>query len=162
PPENPRNSIDPRPGFEELEMSLPRQYHWKRCVGFFALALFWACSGGGPGGGPTGAALDSGNYAAGPVSVPETTMLNKGLIVCESVLGPTVECRGSAGAAPPNARLKLTVYARLAQAEHGWTDYLLPSAAAFPGSTDFCNAKADGSFGQAHDCSVIASAGERI
>src|SRR5918996_3595362 len=81
------------------------------------LAALVACSGGGGpmgGSGPVGGALDSsgGNYAAGPVSLPSPSTLNKNLIVCENVAGPRVECRGSDGAASPNARIKLTVYSR--------------------------------------------------
>ncbi len=131
----------------------------------WALALLVAaCSGGG--GGPmggVGGSLDSGgNYAAGPVSLPSPSTLNKNLIVCENVAGPRVECRGSDGAAPANAHIKLTVYSRFSAIQKTWTDYLIPSAHALVGNTDFCDANAAGAFGAAGDCSVVASSGEKV
>ncbi|HKX13050.1 MAG TPA: hypothetical protein VJP40_07850, partial [bacterium] len=130
---------------------------------FAALTLLWACSGGagGPmgGSGPVGGALDSGggNYAAGPVSLPSPSTLNKNLIVCDNVPGPRVECRGSDGAAPANARIKLTVYSRFSAIQKSWTDYFIPSAQALVGNTDFCEANATGAFGASGDCSVVAA-----
>lgn len=115
------------------------------------------------GGGPVGGSLDSGgNYAAGPVSLPSPSTLNKNLIVCENVAGPRVECRGSDGAAPADAHLKLTVYSRFSAIQKSWTDYLIPSAQALVGNTDFCDANATGAFGQSGDCSVVAASGEKI
>ncbi|HKX13049.1 MAG TPA: hypothetical protein VJP40_07845 [bacterium] len=131
------------------------------------LAALAACSGGagGPmgGSGPVGGSLDSGgNYAAGPVSLPSPSTLNKNLIVCENVAGPRVECRGSDGAASPNAHIKLTVYSRFSAIQKSWTDYLIPSAQALVGNTDFCDANATGAFGASGDCSVVAASGEKI
>ena len=131
------------------------------------LAALLACSGGaGPGGegaGPMGA-LDSGSgsYAAGPMSLPAPSIINKGMIMCENVPGPSVQCRGSDGAVPANARVKLTVYGRYASAEPRWSDWLIPSAHAIPGNTSFCVANGGGAFGQAGECSVMASTGEKI
>ncbi|HKY64102.1 MAG TPA: hypothetical protein VJR29_11855 [bacterium] len=130
------------------------------------LATLLACTGGGGpmgGSGPVGGALDSGgNYAAGPVSLPSPGTLNKNLIVCDNVSGPRVECRGSDGAAPANAKIKLTVYSRFSAIQKSWTDYIIPSAHALVGNTDFCDANQTGAFGQAGECSVVAAAGEKV
>jgi len=133
-------------------------------LGFGLLLWVMACSGGaGPGGeGVNGGALDSGNWAAGPVSLPAPTMINKAMVYCDNVPGPTVQCRGDDGAAPHNARIRLTVYPRFASAEPGWSDWLIPTARALSGNVDFCDANAAGGFGQTGDCAVIASAGEKI
>lgn len=74
-----------------------------------------ACAGSGPGDLSTpidGSASvgGGGNYAAGPVSLPAPATLNKNLIVCENVAGPTVVCRGSAGAAPAFAKVNVSVH----------------------------------------------------
>jgi hypothetical protein len=75
-----------------------------------------ACAGSGPGAGPidgsasVGGSVGGGNYAAGPVSLPTPVTINKNLIVCENVAGPTVECRGSAGAVPPYSRVTVSVH----------------------------------------------------
>lgn len=130
------------------------------------LAALVACSGGGGpmgGSGPVGGSLDAGgNYAAGPVSLPSPATLNKNLIVCENVSGPRVECRGSDGAAPANAHIKLTVYSRFSAVDKGLLDYIIPSAQALVGNTDFCEANGAGAFGQTGDCSVVAAAGEKV
>ncbi len=134
-------------------------------LGFLAALGLLACSGGGmPGaGGVDGGALDAGgNYAAGPMSLPAPSIINKGLIYCDNVAGPTVECRGRDGAVPVNSRIKLTVYDRFSD-RRSWTDWMVSTANATPGSTDFCNANGSGAFGQTPgDCSVIASTGEKV
>ncbi|MFO1464077.1 MAG: hypothetical protein U1F66_09880 [bacterium] len=134
-------------------------------AGLVVLALVAACSGGGPGGsgGPVGSALDAGgNYAAGPMNLPAPSIINKNMIYCDNVAGPTVECRGSEGAVPANSRIRLTVYGRFSD-RRSWSDWLIPSARAFPGNFDFCNANAAGAFGQIPgDCSVVAVTGEKI
>jgi hypothetical protein len=142
----------------------------KRWASFFnraiLLAVLTACSGGGGpmgGTGPVGGSLDAGgNYAAGPVSLPSPATLNKNLIVCENVAGPRVECRGSDGAAPAKAHIKLTVYSRFSANHKSLMDYLIPSAHALVGNTDFCEANAAGAFGATGDCSVVAAAGEKV
>jgi len=140
---------------------------WERilfCLGFALVSGLLACSGGPAGSGAiSGGALDAGgNYAAGPMSLPAPSIINKNMIYCDNVAGPTVECRGTAGAVPANSRIKLTVYDRFSD-RRSWTDWLLPSANAFPGNFDFCNANAAGAFGQTGgDCSVVAMTGEKI
>ncbi len=105
---------------------------------------------------------DGGQWAAGPMSIPAPVTINKGMIYCDNIPGPTVECRGSPGAAFPNARIKLTVYSRFSDARD-WSDFVVKTAHAFPGSTDFCNADGTGAFGLAPgDCSVTATAGEKV
>lgn len=137
----------------------------QKAAAYFAaltIAALLACSGGaGPGADGLGGSLD-GNYAAGPMSLPAPSIINKGLVICENVAGPTVECRGSAGAVPANSRVKLTVYDRFASASPSWTRWLMSEAKALPGNTDFCDANGSGAFGQSGDCSVLASTGEKI
>lgn len=146
-------------------MKLFRFHGFSALSGALLLAALLSCSGGaGPGaeGGVGGPMDGSGNYAAGPMSLPAPSIINKGLVMCENVPGPTVQCRGSDGAVPANSRVKLTVYGRYAAAGKGWSDWLLPSAHAVPGNTAICNANGAGAFGQAGDCSVIAATGEKI
>ena len=78
----------------------------------FLLLSLLACAGSGPGAGPIdgSASVGGGHYAAGPVSLPSPVTINKNLIVCENVAGPTVECRGSAGAVPPYSRVSVSVH----------------------------------------------------
>lgn len=146
-------------------MKFPRIPNAAALCGALILAALLACSGGaGPGAeGMAGGPMDgSGNYAAGPMSLPAPSIINKGLVSCENVPGPTVQCRGTAGAVPANARVKLTVYGRHIAAAPHWSDWLVPSAQAVPGNTSICNANGAGAFGLAGECSVIAATGEKI
>lgn len=146
-------------------MKFLRIHHAAAFCGALILAALLACSGGaGPGAeGMAGGPMDgSGNYAAGPMSLPAPSIINKGLVSCENVPGPTVQCRGTAGAVPANARVKLTVYGRHIAAAPHWSDWLVPSAQAVPGNTSICNANGAGAFGLAGECSVIAATGEKI
>ncbi|MCC6272515.1 MAG: hypothetical protein IT572_03525 [Deltaproteobacteria bacterium] len=146
-------------------MKFPRIHVAPALCGALILATLLACSGGaGPGAeGMAGGPMDgSGNYAAGPMSLPAPSIINKGLVSCENVPGPTVQCRGTAGAVPANARVKLTVYGRHIAAAPHWSDWLVSSAQAVPGNTSICNANGAGAFGLAGECSVIAATGEKI
>lgn len=130
---------------------------------FLFLSLL-ACAGSGPGAGPidgsasVGGPVGGGSYAAGPVSLPSPVTINKNLIVCENVAGPTVECRGSAGAVPPYSRVTVSVHpAGFASWRDKLESFFLGTAHA-AGFSTIVNADGTGAF----TATVEASKGEVI
>lgn len=130
---------------------------------FLCLCLL-ACAGSGPGAGPldgstsVGGPVGGGNYAAGPVSLPSPVTINKNLIVCENVAGPTVECRGSAGAVPAYSRVTVSVHPAGFAAWREKLQSLFLGTAYAAGFSTIVNADGTGAF----TATVEASKGEVI
>jgi len=124
-------------------------------------ALLVACSGGGSSG--TMGALGGGQGAAGPVDMSAPPTVNKGLVSCENITGPEVECRGSNGSAPPNSHVLVTVEKSAASSSASFLKNLvLRDAHAETGATALCPVSGTGSFGLAGDCRVIAAENDNV